>query len=465
MEEHAFDLTILGAGPGGYVAAIRASQQGKRVALVEKEHLGGVCLNWGCIPTKALLKIAEQYDFVKHSSDWGFEIGEVKIHWKRVVEKSRQAASKLAKGVEFLMKKHKVRVYSGSGRFLSAHRIAVNEAGGKTTELQTTHTIIATGARPATISGVEPDGKQIITSKEAMILPESPRRMTIIGAGAIGVEFAYFYTVFGCEITLVEYLPTILPGSDPDVSEALARSFKKRKVQMHTSSRVQAVQRQKNTVRTTVEKDGKTFDLEADVALVAVGVKGNIEGLGLEDVGVRTEKGFIPVDGNCQTNVQGIYAIGDVCGAPALAHAATAEGRQAVSHIVGEDPEPINYGNVPACVYCQPQVASVGMTEPEAKDAGHDVQVGRFPFAANGKAVAIGETSGFVKIIADRKYGEILGAHILGPEATELIGELVLAKTAELGVQDLYHTIHSHPTLSESVMEAAAEWAGESTGI
>ena len=460
MENRSFDVTVLGAGPGGYVAAIRAAQLGKRVALVEREHLGGVCLNWGCIPTKALLKSAEHYEFLQEASQWGFELGDVELRWERVVARSREAVDRLRKGVAFLMKKNRIDVFSGTGRFLSANRIGVDDGQGGRIELQTTHAIIATGARPATIPGVEPDGERIITSKKAMVLPALPRRMTIIGAGAVGLEFAYFYAVFGCEVTLVEYLPSILPGADPEISDTLTRSFRKRKITVHTSTRVQGVERQGDRVLTTVERAGETFELEADVALVAVGVRGNVEDLGLEAAGVRAENGFIAVDNRCQSGVRGIYAVGDVRGPPALAHAASTEGILAVRHIAGEDPEPIDYGNVPACVYCRPQVASVGMTEPEAEEAGFKVQVGRFPFTANGKAVAVGETSGFVKIIADRQYGEILGAHILGPEATELIGELVLARTAELSVQDLQHAIHAHPTLSESVMEAAGDWAG-----
>ena len=465
MESSSFDLTVIGAGPGGYVAAIRAAQSGKSVAIVERELLGGVCLNWGCIPTKALLKIAENYEFLKESADWGFDIGEVKFRWDRIVERSRMAADRLSRGVDFLMNKHNVQVFYGTGRFLSANRIAVDSAEGGVTELQTTHTIIATGARPSTLPGVELDGERIFASKEAMVLPEVPRSMTIIGAGAVGLEFAYFYAVFGCEVTLVEYLPRILPGGDPEVSQALERAFKKQGMKIYTSSRVQRVGIENRKVRTTVEQDGSCRELESDAALVAVGVSGNIEGLGLEDIGVETQRGFIPVDGYCQTNVPAIYAIGDVCGPPALAHAASAEGLQAVRHMYGKDPEPIDYKNIPSCVYCLPQVASVGMTEPEAKEAGFEVQIGRFPFTANGKAVAVGDTTGFVKIIADKKYGEILGAHILGPEATELIGELTLAKTAELSASDVHHAIHAHPTLSESIMEAAADWSGESTAI
>jgi len=470
MESHSYDVTVLGAGPGGYVAAIGAAQLGKRVAIVEKERLGGVCLNWGCIPTKALLKTAEHYEFLKNSSDWGFDIGAVEVRWERVVEKSRLAAERLSNGINFLMKKNKIDVIYGTGRFLSPNRLAVDDPARGTVELQTTYSIIATGAHPATIPGVELDGERIITSKEAMVLPEIPRSMTIIGAGAVGLEFAYFYSVFGCAVTLLEYFPRILPGADPDVCEALTRAFKRRGIAIHTSSKVESVVREGKKVMTTFEKkgasqkEGQEFCLDSDVTLVAVGVAGNVDGVGLEDIHVRAEKSFIPVDGNCQTTVAGVYAIGDVSGPPALAHAASAQGLQVVRDIAGEHPEPIDSSNVPACIYCSPQVASVGMTEPEALEAGREVQVGRFPFTANGKAVAVGETTGFVKIVGDRTSGEILGAHILGPEATELIGELVLARTAELTVHDVHHAIHAHPTLSESVMEAAADWDEQDVG-
>ncbi|MBN1442078.1 MAG: dihydrolipoyl dehydrogenase [Planctomycetes bacterium] len=465
MRRESFDVTVLGSGPGGYIAAIRASQLGRRVAIVESRHLGGVCLNWGCIPTKALLKIAEQYEFLQESSAWGFEIPRSEVNWDRVVQKSRAAADRLSKGVEFLMRKNKIEVLRGRGRFLSANRILVEGPEQDGVEVQTTHSIIATGGRPSTLPGIEPDGRSIITSKEAMVLPRIPKTMTVIGAGAIGLEFAYFYSVFGSEVTIVEYLPRILPGGDPEICEALARALRKRKIKIHTSSKVVGVQRQGEKVVTRVESGGATSELESELALVAIGVRGNVEDIGLEEIGVRTEKGFIPVDGHCQTNVLGVYAIGDVIGPPALAHAASAEGILAVQHLAGKDPEPIDYHNIPACIYCHPQVASVGLSEPEAIEAGYDVQVGRFPFSANGKAVAVGETTGLVKIIGERDSGEILGAHIIGPEATELIGELALARSAELTVHDIHHAIHSHPTLSESIMEAAADWAGEATGI
>lgn len=465
MQHHSYDVTVLGAGPGGYIAAIRAAQLGKRVAIIEEKHLGGVCLNWGCIPTKALLKAAEQREFLANASEWGFDVGSVDVDWSRVIRKSRAAASRLSKGVEFLMRKNSIDVHRGRGRFRSANRLVVEGPDGPTCEIRTTHAIVATGARPASLPGVVPDGRRVITSKEAMVLPERPARLTVIGAGAIGLEFAYFYSVFGTEVTIVEYLPRVLPSGDPEICDTLAKSLRKRGIRIHTSARVETVEPTADGVVTTVDQEGEAVRIEGDVALMAIGVRGNVEDLGLEPVGVRVEKGSIAVDEFGESSVPGIYAIGDVAGPPALAHAASAEALRSVGHLAGKDVEPIDYRNCPACIYCHPQVASVGMTEPEAKEAGHEVNVGRFPFAANGKAVAVGETGGLVKIIADKRHGEILGAHIIGPDATELIGELTLARASELTVHDVHHTIHSHPTLSESVMEAAAAWAGEVTGI
>jgi dihydrolipoamide dehydrogenase len=458
-----FDLTVIGAGPGGYVAAIRAAQLGMRVGIIERDRLGGVCLNWGCIPTKALLRTAEQYEFLKASAGpWGLKADGLGFDWPRVIARSREAADRLSRGVASLMKKNKISVVTGEARFLAPGRIEVR-AEGKSSEVSTRHAIIATGARPATIPGVTPDGKRVITSKEAMVLPEAPRSMTIIGAGAIGLEFAYFYAAFGTDVTIIEYFDRILPGGDEEISAQLARSFKKKGMKIHASSRVKesAPLPGGAGTRTTFEKDGKAQAVESDVTLVAVGVRGNVEGLGLEEIGVAVEKGFIKVDDDLRTGVQGTYAIGDVCGPPALAHVASAEGIHAVEHSAGRAPRPLDYSSIPACIYCHPQVASVGCTEAEAREKGHDVAVGKFPFAANGKSVAVGETEGFVKIIGDKRYGEILGAHIIGAEATDLIAEIALAKAAELTVDDIHHTVHAHPTLSESVMEAAADWRGE----
>ena len=461
----AVDITVIGAGPGGYVAAIRAAQLGLKVAIVERDRLGGICLNWGCIPTKALLKIAEHYDFLKEAQEWGFRLDKVAVEWNKVIARSREAADRLCKGVQSLMKKNRISVLYGDARFVTPNRIAVKAADGKVTEIPTTWTIIATGARPATLPGVTVDGKRIITSREAMVLGETPPSLTIIGAGAIGLEFAYFYSVFGTEVTILEYFDKILPTGDDEICGLLARSFKKRGIKIHTSSRVKGVALTQQGTRTVFDKDGAEQSVEAAMTLMAVGVRGNVENLGLEQIGVEVEKGFITINDHCQTNISGIYAIGDVCGAPALAHVASAEGVHAVEHLKGLDPAPIDYSSIPACTYCQPQVASVGLTEKEAREKGHEVRVGKFPFAANGKAVAVGDTEGFVKIIGDAKFGEILGAHIIGSEATELIAEFALAKSAEMTIADVHNAVHSHPTLSESLMEAAADWGGHAIQI
>ena len=461
---NAFDLTVLGSGPGGYVAAIRAAQLGMKVAIVEREELGGVCLNWGCIPTKALLRIAENYEFIQHADDWGFSLGKVDIDWEKVIAKSRGAAGKLSKGVAHLMKKNKITVVPGHGKFVTANRLAVTTAEG-TQEISTKHTIIATGASPATIPGVELDGERVIASREAMILEELPASMTIIGAGAIGLEFAYFYAAFGTKVTIVEYMDRLLPTGDADICQTLERGFKKHGVKFHTSSKVKGVTRSGNSTTTTFEKNDKEHKVESDVTLVAVGVRGNTVNCGLETIGVEVDRSFVKADEFCRTNVGSVYAIGDVIGQPALAHVASAEALVAVDHIHGKTPQPIDYTNIPACIYCHPQVGSVGLTEAEAREKGYEVEIGRFPFAANGKSVAVGDTEGFVKIIGDKRFGEILGAHIIGAEATELIGELALAKSMELTVHDIHNTIHAHPTLSESVMEAAADWAGEAIQI
>ncbi len=460
-----YDLSIIGSGPGGYVAAIRGAQLGMKVAMIERAELGGICLNWGCIPSKALLKIAERYEFLQEASHHGFKVDGASVDWPQVIRRSREAAERLSKGVASLMKKNKIEVLRGHGRFLTSSRLEVKGSDGKTREVSTTRTIVATGARPSTIPGVTIDGKKVISSREAMVLPEIPRSMTIIGAGAIGLEFAYFYSVFGTKVTILEYLDSLLPSGDVDVCTQLAKSFKRRGIELHTSSKVKSVAVDGGPTVTTFSRDGKDETVGADVTLMAVGVRGNIEGFGLEEIGVAIERGFVRVDDDSRTNVSGVYAIGDVAGPPALAHVASAEGVHAVEHMAGKSPPPLDYSAIPACVYCVPQIGSVGMTEKEARDKGHDVRVGRFPFIANGKAVAVGETEGFVKIIGDARYGEILGAHIIGSEATELIAELGLAKASELTVHDVHHAIHSHPTLSESLMEAAADWEGHAIQI
>ncbi|MGQ9591945.1 MAG: dihydrolipoyl dehydrogenase [Planctomycetota bacterium] len=460
-----YDLVVIGSGPGGYVAAIRASQLGLKTAVVEREELGGVCLNWGCIPTKALLRIAERREFLREADRFGLKVGEPSVDWSRVIARSREAASKLSRGVDYLMKKNKIAVFRGHGRFVTPSRIEVRCADGKAQELSATRAIVATGGRPSTVPGVEIDGKKVISSREAMVLPEIPKSMAVVGAGAIGLEFAYFYSAFGTRVTLIEYLDKILPAGDDEICAQLAKSFKKRGIEIHTSSRVRSATREGSGVRVAFEKGGVETAVEADVALMAVGIRGNVEDLGLEEIGVATERSFVKTDDDLRTGVTGVYAIGDVCGQPALAHVASAEGIHAVEHMLERSPQPLDYGAIPACVYCQPQVASVGMTEREAKEKGIQVKVGRFPFTANGKAVAVGEIEGFVKIIAEAKHGEILGAHVIGSEATELVAELGLARSSEITVHDLHHAVHSHPTLSEALMEAAADWDGRAIHI
>lgn len=459
-----FDLTVIGSGPGGYVAAIRASQLGMKTAVVERERLGGICLNWGCIPTKALLKVAEEYEVLKHASQLGFKTGDVGVDWSRVISRSRDAAEKLSKGVSLLMKKNKITVIQGEGRFVTPNRIAVTGADKKVSELSTKRSIVATGARAATLPGVTLDGKSILSYREAMVVPSAPRSVTVIGAGAIGLEFAYFFNVFGAKVTIVEYLDRLFPVGDEDISAHLARSFKKKGIEFHGSSKVKSVTSGPSGTRTVFEKGGKEESVEAELTLVATGVRANTEGVGLEVIGVQLERGVVKVDDHLRTNVGSVYAIGDVAGPPALAHVASAEGIHAAEHMAGLDPRPLDYSSIPACIYCHPQIGTVGLTEKEAKEQGHDVKVGKFPFIANGKSVAVGDGDGFVKIVADKKHGEILGAHIIGAEATELINEISVAKATEMTVHDLHASIHAHPTLSEAIMEAAADWAGHVIG-
>jgi dihydrolipoamide dehydrogenase len=456
-----YDVVVIGGGPGGYVAGIRAAQLGKKTAVVESSHLGGICLNWGCIPTKTLLHAAELYEGISHAEDFGLQVGEVSVDWNAVIERSRDVANRLSKGIEFLFKKYGVTYHPGRGQLADAKTVEVTPEEGKGFKLSAENIIIATGARPRSFPGMEPDGKRVITSKEAMILPKIPKSMVIIGAGAIGVEFAYFYNVFGTEVTLIEMLPHILPPEDDEVAKELTRQFKKRKITMLTGTKVDKIERQKTQVK--VHTSGKESQvIAAELALMAVGVQGNTEDLGLEKVGIKVEKGAIKVDELYRTGVPGIYAIGDVIGPPLLAHAASAEGLTAVEHLAGMNPQPLNPLNIPACTYCHPQVASVGYSEREAKEAGHEVKIGKFPFRALGKSLATGEVDGFVKVVFDAKYGELLGAHIIGDGATDLISEVATARTLETTHHEILKTIHPHPTLSEAIMEATAQAYGES---
>ena len=457
-----YNVIIIGGGPGGYVAAIRAAQLGKKVAVVEANHLGGICLNWGCIPTKALLKNAEVYDIVKNAKKYGIEVGDVTVNWEKMIKRSRDVAKRLSKGIEFLIKKNKIDYISARGKLLGNGKVETTDADGKITEISAESIIIATGARAKYFPGMEPDGNQVITYKEAMIPERQPKSLVIIGAGAIGVEFAHFYHTFGTEVTLIEALPNILPVEDEDISVELGKLFKKRKMNILTNTMVDKIEKSKSKVKVYL-KDGEI--IEAEKALIAVGVKGNVEDLGLEECSISVEKGWIKVNGYLQTSQSNVYAIGDVAGPPWLAHKASAEGIIAAEHSAGLKPEPMKYDNIPGCTYCHPEVASVGLTEKAAKEKGYEIKIGNFPFRGLGKSMAVGDTDGFVKVIYDAKYGEMLGCHILGDEATNLITEAVIARNLETTHQEVLKTIHPHPTLSEAIMEATADALGEAIHI
>ncbi len=463
-----FDLIVIGSGPGGYVGAIRASQLGQKAAIVERDRLGGVCLNWGCIPTKALLKNAEIYRLFKKSDEFGISHDNLHFDFSKIVDRSRAVADKSAKGVSFLMKKNNVAVFSGTGKLADKNRVEVYDADHKPKDtLTASRVLIATGARAKALPGISFDGKQVISSTEAMLLKEVPKTMLIIGAGAIGVEFAYLYNAFGTTVTLVEMMPTILPIEDHEISDLLARSFKKSGIQILTQSKVSTLKSSNDGVEATVQNaKGESSQIKAEIALMAVGVTGNLEGLGLEALGVNVEKGHIPVDSSFQTNVPGIYAIGDVIGPPWLAHVASAEAISAVEGMARvEERQKVVYEDIPGCTYCQPQVASLGLTEQKAREKGYELRIGKFPFSASGKARATGQTEGLVKLVFDAKYGELLGAHIIGADATEMIAELGLAKNLEATYQEILKTVHAHPTLSEAIMEAAGDAAGEAINL
>lgn len=465
MNNHSCDVVVIGGGPGGYVAAIRAQQLGLKTICVERDKLGGVCLNWGCIPTKALLKNAEYMNFLNHSKDYGFNLGQVDVDFSKVIGRSRGVADQMSNGINFLFKKYKVQSVKGNGKILAGKKVEVRDASGNVTDIiEAKNIIIATGARSRMIPGIEVDRKRVITSSEAMILPEVPKEMIVIGAGAIGVEFAYFYNAFGTKITIIEMMKNILPVEDIEVSKELERHFKKAGMTLMPETKVLSAKTKGDKVEVVVDTKGEQKTLTADIVLNAVGIQANIENLGLEELGVKLERGNIVIDKSMRTNVEGIYAIGDVAGAPWLAHKASAEGIAAAEIIAGHHAS-VDYSNIPGCTYCQPQVASVGMTEAKAKEAGYEVKVGKFPFTASGKAHAIGEAKGFVKIVFDAKYGEILGAHMIGPDVTEMIAEIGLARSLEATAQTVFKTIHAHPTLSEAVMEAAAAAYGEAVNF
>ena len=465
MAERSFDVVVLGGGPGGYTAAIRAAQLGMKTGIIERDRLGGICLNWGCIPTKALLKNAEILHLFRKSEDWGISYDNLKIDFSKIILRSRVVSDKIVKGVEYLMRKNKIEHISGYGILLANGGIEIKAEGKPDERITARHIIVATGARPRTIPGVAIDRKRVISSTEAMSLPEIPKTMTIIGAGAIGIEFAYFYNALGTKVTVVEMMPTILPVEDAELTKLMETSLRKQGIEILTQAKVESVKPGANDVTVAVAAAGGKKELKGDVALMAIGVQGNVENFGLEELKVVVERGAIKVDADYRTNVPGVYAIGDVIGPPWLAHVASAEGIHCVEAIAGKTPPPIDYSSIPGCTYCQPQIASVGLTEEKAKAAGYELKIGRFPFRPLGKAVAIGEPEGMVKLIFDAKYGELLGAHIMGSEATEMIHELVVAKKLEATGMDIAHTTHAHPTLGEAVMEAAAAAYGEAINI
>ena len=461
----AYDVIVLGSGPGGYPAAIRASQLGKKVAIVERESLGGICLNWGCIPTKALLKSAQVMEYAKHAADYGIEVKDFKQNFGNVIKRSRGVADKMNKGVTFLMKKNKIDVVMGNGKLIAPNKLEVTAADGSKQTLEAKNIIIATGARARELPALKLDGKKIIEYRRAMSLPDQPKSIIVVGSGAIGTEFAYFYNSLGTKVTIVEFLPRIVPVEDEDVSKELEKSFKKQGITIMVNSEVTGVDTNGNGVKAKVKTQDGEVTLEADVLLSAVGITANIENIGLEQVGIKTDKGRIIVDANLQTNVPGVYAIGDCTPNQALAHKATKEGINAAEHLAGKKPEPIDYNNVPGCTYCTPEIASVGYTEKAAKDAGYELKVGKFPFIASGKATAAGASEGFVKIIYDAKYGELLGCHMIGYNVTEVIAEVVTARKLETTAHEILNAIHPHPTISEALKEATAVAYGEATDI
>lgn len=462
-----YQIAVLGGGPGGYVAAIRAAQLGFKTVIIDKDNLGGICLNWGCIPTKSLLKNAEIFDNIKnHGDDFGIKYKDLSFDFSRIIKRSRDIADRISKNVEMLIKKNKVERIRGFGKLTSKNQIGIFEDDKKVNSITADNIIVATGASPKNVPSIPIDRKMIITSTEAMILPELPKELIVIGAGAIGIEFAYFYSVLGTKVTVIEMMENILPIEDKEVSQTLEKSFKKRGIEILTKTAVEKAEVKGKKVKVTLKINNETKELTADKVLSAIGVSGNVKGFGLEELGIELFKNHIKVDKSTyETNVKGIFAIGDVIGAPWLAHVASAEGIHCVEKIKGLNPPDIIYENIPGCTFCQPQVASVGLTEEKAKEAGYDVKVGKFPFVASGKAFAVGEREGFVKFIVDTKYGEILGAHIIGSEATELIAEVGLAKSLEATVKSVLKTVHAHPTLSESVMEAAGVVLGEAIHI
>jgi dihydrolipoamide dehydrogenase len=459
-----FDVIVIGGGPGGYVAAIRASQLGMKVAVVERESLGGICLNWGCIPTKALLKSAQVFEYIQHAADYGITVSDAKADFGGMIKRSRGVADGMSKGIAFLFRKNKITTLMGTGKLIGGKKVEVTDAEGAKKEYSAEHIIVATGGRAKELPNIPIDGKKIIEYRKAMSLEQQPKRMVVVGAGAIGVEFAYFYHAIGTEVTVVEFLEQgLVPREDPEISKELTKIYQKSGIRVLGNTAVETVDTSGKTCKVTVKnrKDGATEVIECDVVLSAAGVTPNTENIGLEALGIETDRGIIKVDEFYRTNVAGIYAIGDVVPGPALAHVASAEGIICVENIAGHHPQPLDYNNLPGCTYCSPEIASVGYTEQGAKDAGYEIKVGKFPFSASGKASAAGAKAGFVKLIFDAKYGEFLGAHMIGMNVTELIAEVVVARKLETTGHEIIKSVHPHPTMSEAIMEAAAAAYGE----
>ncbi|REG84504.1 dihydrolipoyl dehydrogenase [Algoriphagus antarcticus] len=456
MSSTKYDLIVLGSGPGGYVAAIRASQLGLKTAIIEAEELGGICLNWGCIPTKALLKSAQVFEYINHAADYGITVKDASADFTGIIKRSRGVADGMSKGVTFLMKKNKIDVIKGWGKIQPGKKVEVTDSADKKTVYSFDNIIIATGARSRELPSMKIDKKKVIGYRDAMTLDKMPKKMVVVGSGAIGIEFAYFYATMGTEVTIVEFLDRIVPVEDVEVSKTLEKLYKKAGMTIMTSSEVTAVDTKGTGCKVTVKTAKGEETLECDIVLSAAGVISNLENCGLEDVGILVDKGKIKVDEYYKTNMPGYFAIGDVIPGPALAHVASAEGIICVEKIAGQNPEPLDYGNIPGCTYCSPEIASVGMTEAKAKEAGYELRIGKFPFSASGKASAAGVKDGFVKLVFDKKYGELLGAHMIGANVTEMIAEIVAIRKLETTGHELIKTVHPHPTMSEAIMEAAA---------
>ena len=459
-----YSVIVVGSGPGGYVAAIRASQLGLKTAIIEKESLGGICLNWGCIPTKALLKSAEVFNYLGHAKDYGINVKDASADLEAVIKRSRNVADGMSKGVQFLMKKNKIDVIMGTGKLARGKKVDVTDDKGVVTTYEADHIIIATGARAKALPNIPIDGVKVIEYRKAMVPEKQPKAMVVIGAGAIGVEFAYFYSALGTKVTVIEFLEQgLVPREDPEVSKELTRQFTKSGIDVMANTAVEKVDISGKAIVVTAKdrKSGKVSEINCDLVLSAAGVTSNIENIGLETLGIKTDKGKVVVNEWYETNVPGIYAIGDITEGPALAHVASAEGIICAEKIAGHHPQPLNYDNIPSCTYCQPEIASVGMTEQQAKEAGFELKIGKFPFTASGKAKAAGHPEGFVKLIFDAKYGEILGAHMIGHGVTDMIAEMVLARKLEATGMEIVKTVHPHPTMSEAIMEAAAAAYGE----